>query len=105
MYILDFPDSNVDVTPRPSSAMSSSRLKTSDLGQALKQFSLSTAQSRESLRTSRQDVAGKPPSKYTLSSNKCLLFRVNGKNILVLIYLHSMVSTIQGIPKNGVKIF
>lgn len=41
---------------RPSSAMSSSRTTAEDLSSALRQFSLSTAESRENLRASRQDV-------------------------------------------------
>lgn len=36
--------------------MSSSRTNAEDLSSALRQFSLSTAESRENLRTSRQDV-------------------------------------------------
>ena len=41
----------------PSSAVSSSRVKTADLSEALKAFTVSTAQSRENLRTSRLDLA------------------------------------------------
>ena len=37
--------------------MPTSRVKTADLGEALKAFKVSTAQSRENLRASRQDLA------------------------------------------------
>ena len=54
--------------PRPSSAMSTSRRRLEELDSALREFRLSTAQSREDLRSERQELGVLDNIQQTVSS-------------------------------------